>query len=138
MLVSTGLALQRPRAIHLTLWLLAGAYAARLIDDSTPLDGAAPLYGAGILLCSELAECALQLRTAAQSEPAVLADRLLRTLAVALCGIVAGSLALAAATLSLARSLPLTAAGAAAAAAAVWLIAILARQQRRRSRGADG
>ena len=59
-----------------------------------------------------------------------MADRLLRTLALALAGIVAAPLALAAATLNIARSLPLTAAGAAAAAAAIWLIAMLARRRR--------
>ncbi len=137
-IISMGLALQRPGAIHLTLWLLVAAYAARLIVDSGPLDPAAPVYGAGVLLCCELADWSLALRTAARHDSALLTDRLLRTVAVVLAGIVVASVALAAATARVARSLPLTAAGAAAAAAAVWLTAILARQRRPRPRGSDG
>ena len=135
--ISAGLALRRPAAIHLALWLLVGAYTARLLIDSAALDPAAPAYGAGVLVCSELADWSLQLRAAAQYDAALVTDRLARTLALALAGIVVGSLALAAATLNVARSLPLTAAGAAAAAAALWLLAILARRQRRLRRNDD-
>ncbi len=117
------------------MWLLVAAYAARLIVDSAPLDPAAPVYGAGVLMCCELAHVSLQRRAVAHDDPRLLADRLLYTLVLALAGIVAAPLALAAATLNIARSLPLTAAGAAAGAAAIWLIAMLAR---RRRTGASG
>lgn len=130
-LICAGVTLRRAGALHLTLWLLLGAYAARLIVDSAPLDDAAPVYGAGVLLCSELAAWSLQLETRARTDAALTADRLLRTLAVALAGVAAGAVALAAATLNLPRSVPLTAAGAGAAAAAIWLIALLHHAARR-------
>jgi hypothetical protein len=125
-LVAIGSMWDRPGATAVALVLLGTAYAVRLLVDSAPLDADAPVFGAGLLLCSELAHLPSRRQARGFEDPGLFAGRLLRILAVTLTGAAVGSVALAAAAVRLAGSVALTAAGAAAAAGAVWLVAWLA------------
>jgi hypothetical protein len=133
-LVAFGAVLDRPSATALALLLLGAAYAVHLIVDSAALDWGAPVFGAGLLLCSELAHLVPPGRVV--EEPGLLAARLLRIVAAALVAVAVGAVALAGAAVQVGGSAALTAAAAVAAAAALWLIAWLARQSDARSRGA--
>jgi len=129
-LVAIGSISDRQGATTLALLMLGLAYAVALIVDSAPLDRGAPVFGAGLLLCSELAHLVPRRRVI--EEPGLVGARLLRILAGALLGMAIGSVVLAAATVRLPASAMLTVAGAAAAAAAVWLVGWLSRTSTRR------
>ena len=88
----------------------------------------APLYGACLLLVSELGQRSLELRGQAWLAPGVVTSRLLIVFAVTAVGACAAALAALAVTIAPAASVALTALGAAAIVAAVGLVTLLARR----------
>ena len=125
-LVAIGSTWRRPGPTAVALLLLGTAYAGHLAVDAAPLDAGAPMFGAGLLLCSELAHLPNRLETRGVEDAGLFTARLLRTLAATLIGAAVGSFALAAAALRLSGSAALTAVGAVGAAGAVWVVAWLA------------
>ena len=111
-------------------WALALLAVVFLLDghDSLLL---APIYGAGLLLVSELAQGSIDLRGVGRLTPGWIAARLAAILALSALGAGAGAVVAAAATIGAARSVALTAAGAFAAVVALGTIALLARRGHR-------
>jgi len=87
----------------------------------------APLYGAGLLLCAELAYWSRESRVMQPVVGDVVTPRLLAVLGVAAASVPAGELALAASESDLGRSPALTAVAALALVACAGLLAVLAR-----------
>jgi len=109
------------------LLLLGAAYVLGLLVGRHSLDDAAPLVGAGLLLCAELATWSLELRFRVSLEPAL---RLQRTRAVGLlafAGLAASSLVLVGASTSIGGGLAWTVLGSVAAFGAVALAAFVRR-----------
>lgn len=129
LLMAISAAVGSPKPVHWASFLLAVGYSARLLVDRAPIDPGAPVFGAALLLSSELALWSLELRRAGHQDPGLLVERAAWTLAVAFAGMALGALVLSAATLHVARSLAMTAAGGVAAAGAIWMVAALARQR---------
>jgi hypothetical protein len=117
------LALRIPALIAPALALLGAEYATLFLLDGDTIDVRAPLYGAGFLVVAELAFGALELR-AGTPEPGLVARRAGILVAVALGGIFAGLIVLAAAAVPLNGGLGLEAVG---IAAAVGLLVALGR-----------
>ena len=111
------------------LVLLGSVYAAQLYADDARLDGAAPLFAAGLYVTAELGYWSLEERERAEAAPG---EGLRRLAIVALLGLVAllaaGSL-LALADILTTRGLAVDFLGAAAAAAALLAVVLLARRQ---------
>lgn len=108
------------------LLLVSACYVVGLFVGRHPLDEAAPLVGAALLLCSELATWSLEERRPVAMPRAL---RLARARAIALlvlAGLVAAALVLATATSSLGGGLAWAVLGAAAAVAVLALTARLA------------
>jgi hypothetical protein len=121
----------RDRPARLGLVVLAGAYTAVLLQRRAGLAASAPVFGAALFACGELAALAAALRGARVDGSISVRRALAQIVAVALAGLLAGGLVLAVAgALAPARSLALTLAGALAAAALIWLLALLARRVR--------
>jgi hypothetical protein len=110
------LALRIPVLIAPALALLGAEYAALFLLRDDTIDVRAPLYGAGFLVVAELAFGALELR-AGTPEPGLVARRAGILVAVALGGILAGLIVLAAASVPLNGGVGLEAVGIAAAVA---------------------
>jgi hypothetical protein len=106
--------------------LVAGEYATALLLRGGTIDGAAPLYGAGLLVLAELAYWSLELPLAA--EPGIATRRAARLALLALVGGGVAALVLAASELATEGGLVLEAFGVAAAAGALALVALLARR----------
>ncbi|OFW70946.1 MAG: hypothetical protein A2Y55_01410 [Actinobacteria bacterium RBG_16_68_12] len=109
-----------------SLALLAGVYAAQLYVDDATLDGAAPLFAAGLFVTAEFGYWSLEERERVEAAPG---EGLRRLAIVAVLGLVA--LVVAASLLALAdivrtRGLAVDVLGAAAAAAALSAIVVLA------------
>ena len=64
-----SLALGWPVLLPVSLVLLGGVYAAQLTVDDTTLDGAAPLFAAGLLAAAELGYWSLEEREPATVDP---------------------------------------------------------------------
>jgi len=118
---------ERSRLIVWGVTLLGAAYLARLLVDAAPLDPGAAVFGAGLLLGSELAHQSRPPGRSSVVQPGLIVERQVALIAVVLSGLAVGSLALLAATLAVSASAAITAVGAAAAASTVWLLAWLAR-----------
>ncbi|HEY1365557.1 MAG TPA: hypothetical protein VGF23_00510 [Gaiellaceae bacterium] len=110
------------------LLLLGVEYAAPLVVRGGPVDGAAALVGAGLLLLGELASWSLDLRTRVREERAPLRLRGLTVAAVTVAGLAAGALALAATGIGTGSGLGWAAVGAVSAVAVVAMIARLTRR----------
>jgi len=109
------------------LLLLGAAYVLGLLVGHHSLDEAAPLVGAALLLCSELATWSLEVRFRVALEPAL---RLQRVRAVGLlvsAGLAASSLVLVVAATSVGGGLAWTMLGSAAAVGAIALAAFVRR-----------
>jgi hypothetical protein len=111
-------------------WSLALLGVVFLLDGGHSLV-LAPIYGAGLLVVGELAQCSIDLRRVTWMTPGWVASRLAAILALAALGAGAGALAAAAATVAAARSATLTAAGGVAAVTALGTITLLARRGHR-------
>jgi hypothetical protein len=109
------------------LLLLGAAYVLGLLVGHHSLDQAAPLVGAALLLCAELATWSLELRFRVALEPAL---RLQRVRAVGLLvfdGLAAASLVLVVAATSVGGGLAWSLLGSAAAVGAIALAAFVRR-----------
>ena len=126
LLVALALAAGRPAAIPFALVLLGAIYAIPAGERAIP----APLYGAGLLVCAELAYWSLELRVAQTVYGDVVTPRLGAVVLVAAASVPAGALVLLAADAGIGRSPATTAAAALALAACVGLLAVLASAQR--------
>jgi hypothetical protein len=127
-LLLPALALDLGGAIPPALTLLAGAYAGSLLLRGDRLDPYAPLVGAGLLLCGELAYLSLELRPRAEAEQWFRLRRLAALAAVVAGGAVAGALVLLGAAPPAGGGAGWEAVGAAATVAALGVVALLARQ----------
>jgi hypothetical protein len=126
LLVALALAAGRPAAIPFALVLLGAIYAIPAGERAIP----APLYGAGLLVCAELAYWSLELRVAQTVYGDVVTPRLGAVVLVAAASVPAGALVLLAADAGIGRSPATTAAAALALAACAGLLALLASAQR--------
>ena len=118
-----------PSLVPLSLVALGGLYAAQLAIDDKPLDAAAPLLAAGVLVTAELAYWSIDERDGVKEEPG---ETLRRVAFVALLGL--ATLFVAATLLTLvdavrARGLAVDLIGAAAAAAALLAVVAAARSR---------
>ncbi|MGH3134371.1 MAG: hypothetical protein ACRDNY_11650 [Gaiellaceae bacterium] len=123
-----GIVLGRPSLLPASLVLLGGLYGAELAVDDAPLDAAAPLAAAGLLVAAELGYWSIEERGLVQTIPG---EGLRRLAFVATLGL--GALLLAAVLLVLvdavrAGGLAVDLLGAAAAAAALLAVVLLARR----------
>jgi hypothetical protein len=122
-LVAFALANGRSAPIPFALLLLGAVYAIPEGEPAIP----APVFGAGLLLCAELAYWSLESRVAQDVYGDVVTPRLLAVLGVAATSLPAGWLVLLAGEGGFERSPALTAAAALAIAACAGLLAVLAR-----------
>jgi len=114
--------------VSTSLVMLGGVYAAVLDVDEASLDGASPVFAAGLYVTAELGYWSLEEREGAKGEPG---DGLRRLAFVAALGI--GAFLVAAALLALvdavrARGLAVDVVGAAAAAAVLLALVLVARR----------
>jgi len=110
-----------------SLLLLGAAYAIGIAARGGLLDEAAPLVGAGLLLCSELATWSLDERVRIDAERAVVLSRAAAVVALSIAGLFAAALAVALAATNIGRGLGWTVLGAAAAVTVVALAVRLSR-----------
>ena len=109
------------------LLCLGGAYAIGIIVRGDALDGAAPLVGAGMLLCAELAAWSIDERHRIAAERAVVAGRAGAVGALLVASLVCGALVVSLAALPGGGGFGWTLLGAAAAVLAVSVAVRLAR-----------
>lgn len=106
--------------------LLAGAgYVLGLLVGRHPLDDGAPLVGAGLLLCAELATWSLDLRFRVTLAPALRLQRVRAVGLLVLAGLAAASLVLVVAATSIGGGLAWAVLGSAAAVGAIALAAFV-------------
>jgi hypothetical protein len=116
------------RLVPVPFLLLGGAYAVYLVVDDVPLDPAAPVFAAGVLVSADLAYWSLEERDRVSGD----AGETLRRIAV-LSGLAATALVVSGALLALAdvagtRGLAIDLVGAVAASAVLALIVRYARR----------
>lgn len=109
------------------LLLLAAAYILGLLVGHHSLDQAAPLIGAALLLCAELATWSLEFRFRVALEPALRLQRVRAVGLLAFSGLAAASLVLAVAATSVGGGLAWSLLGSAAAVGAIALAAFVRR-----------
>jgi hypothetical protein len=108
---------------------LAGvAYAVALVVHGTHVDEAAPLIGAGLLLCGELATWSLDERRSIAGARGLLAARAGAVAVLALAGLAAGALVVSLAAAPTGNGLAWTLFGSAAAVLVVAVAAVLSRR----------
>jgi hypothetical protein len=107
--------------------LLGAAYAIPLFVHNDGIDNAAPLVGAGLLLCSELAAWSFDERRRIKAERAVIVARGTAVVLLVLAGLGASALVLGLAAAPIGGGLAWTVLGAAAAVFVVGLAARLSR-----------
>jgi hypothetical protein len=111
-----------------TLALLGVAYAIAIAARGSGVDEGAPLVGAGLLLCGELAAWSADERRQIRAERSVVVARGTSVIVLALAGLLAGGLVLALAVAPVGGGLAWTFLGAAAAVAVVGIAARLGRE----------
>jgi hypothetical protein len=109
------------------LLLLAASYVLGLLVGRHSLDEAAPLVGAALLLCAELATWSLELRFRVSLEPALRLQRARAVGLLVLAGVAAAALVVVAAATSIGGGLAWAVLGSAAAVGAVALAAFVRR-----------
>ena len=114
-------------ALPWAIVLLGGAYAIPLFVRGNGIDEGAPLVGAGLLLCSELAVWSFDERWRIRAERAVVIARGTAVALLVLAGLGASALVLALAAAPIGGGLAWTVLGAAAAVIVVGLAARLSR-----------
>jgi hypothetical protein len=107
--------------------LLGAAYAIPLFVHGNGIDEAAPLVGAGLLLCSEFAAWSFDERWRIKAERAVVVARVTAVALLVLAGLGASALVLGLAAAPIGGGLAWTVLGAAAAVLVVGLAARLSR-----------
>lgn len=120
--------------VPLALALAGGAYAAQLAADDAPLDAAAPLVAAGLLVAAELAYWSLEEREHVSGDPGQGLRHLAYVAALGVVALVVGALLLALVDEVHVRGLALDVAGAFAAAAALTVILVAASGRGRSGR----
>ncbi len=125
LVLAAALALRISGLIAPALVLLGAEFAGLFLVREGAVDIRAPLYGAAFFLVAELAFAALELR-AGEPDPGLIPRRAAIVSALALGGVVLGTVVLAAATLPLDGGLALEAIGVAAAVALLVLVGRLA------------
>jgi len=123
-----ALVLGWPRLVPLSLVLLGGAYALYLAVDDAPLDAAASVFAAGLLVTAELAYWSLEERDAVPAERGEGLRRLGIVAALGACALVSSGGLLALADVARTRGLAVDLFGAAAAAVTLVSLALLARR----------
>jgi hypothetical protein len=120
-----------PSLLPWAIVLLGAAYASALgvRSEAGVLDGGAPLYGAGLLLVSELGYWSLELRGPGREERRLLVRRATALGALTLASVLLGALVLVIATAPLGGGVAWDLVGVVAAAAALALIVRLARRE---------
>jgi hypothetical protein len=129
LVLSAALALRAPGLITPALVLLGGEFAGLFLVREQTVDVRAPLYGVGIFLVAELSFAALELR-AGKPEAGLVPRRAALLAALALGGVLAGALVIAAATVPLDGGVALEALGVAAAVGSLLLLGRLAARPR--------
>jgi len=109
------------------LLLLAASYVLGLLVGRHSLDDAAPLVGASLLLCAELATWSLELRFRVALEPALRLQRVRAAGLLVFAGLAAASLVLVVAATSIGGGLAWAMLGSAAAVGAIALAAFVRR-----------
>jgi hypothetical protein len=109
------------------LLLLAAAYVLGLLVGHHSLDDAAPLVGAALLLCAELATWSLELRFRVALEPALRFQRVRAVGLLVFAGLAAASLVLVVAATSIGGGLAWAMLGSAAAVGTIALAAFVRR-----------
>jgi hypothetical protein len=139
-LAALGLLLAAAAALRLRALLapamvaLVAEYAVVLVQGGDRIDGAAPLFGAGVLLYAELASWAAEARPRVRDERPVLVARATTLAASTLAALVLGALILLVAALPAGGGLTRLAVGVAAATATLALVAVVARPTSTRAR----
>ena len=108
--------------------MLGGLYGTQLAVDDTPLDGAAALVAAGLLVTAELGYWSLEERGTVKSEPGEGLRRAAFISALALCAVVAAELLLVLVEGVRAGGLAVDLLGAVAAGAVLLLVVVIARR----------
>jgi hypothetical protein len=109
------------------LLLLGAAYVLGLLVGRRSLDEAAPLVGAGLLLCAELATWSLELRFRVALDPALQLQRARAVALLVLAGLASASLVVVVAATSIGGGLAWSVVGSAAAFGAIALAAFVRR-----------
>jgi hypothetical protein len=109
------------------LLLLAGAYTVAIAARGGEIDEAAPLVGAGLLLCGELAAWSIDERFRIAAERAVVASRAVAVALLTLAGLAVSAVVLSLAAAPVGGGLGWTFLGAAASVLVVALAVRLAR-----------
>jgi hypothetical protein len=127
MVLAAGLWRERPGVVPSALLALGAAAAVSLAEGGDP--ARAPLYAAGLLAVGELAYWSLETRVSEPAVPGIAARRI-----ALLSGLIAGSIAVGAVLVSVARVEPgggllLEAVGVAAVVAAISLVFALSRRE---------
>jgi hypothetical protein len=123
-----ALVLGLPRLVPLSLVLVGAAYAVYLLVDDAPLDPAAPVFTAAILVSAELAYWSLEERERVRTDPGEALRRVALLAAFATLALVLSGALLALADSAGAQGLAIDLLGAGAAAAALLTIVLYARR----------
>lgn len=123
------LALRAEALLPWSLAVLGGAYALAVLAKDTAVDGRAPLVGAGLLLCGELAAWSLQERGRIATPPTLTSARAVAVSVLVLAGLVAAAVVVSLSAVPAGRNLSWTVLGAAATVAIVGVAARLARSR---------
>lgn len=119
-----------PALLPVTLFLLGGLYAAQLAVDDATLDGAAPLFAAGLVASAELGYWCLEERELVTSDPGEAVRRVGLVALLALGALLVAGVLLVLVDGIRARGLALDLVGAAAAAAVLTVVFVAHRAGR--------
>ena len=124
-----GLVLAQPALVPVSLLLLGALYGAQLVEEDAPLDAAAPLFGAGLLLTAELAYWSLEERDRVRGERGEAFRRVAIVVGLAAAALLVTAALLVLVDLVRAGGLAVNLAGAAAAAAVLLAVVLAARSR---------
>jgi hypothetical protein len=125
LVLAIALVWRQPGLIPPALVLLGGEFAGLFLVRDHTVDVRAPVYGVGLFLVAELAFMTLELR-AGRAEPGLVPRRAALLAVIALGGVLAGAVVIAAATVPLEGGVALEALGVAAAVGALLMLGRLA------------
>ncbi|MGI8478270.1 MAG: hypothetical protein ACR2M2_00160 [Gaiellaceae bacterium] len=133
----SALVLRWPSLLPASLLLLGGLYGAELALDDPALDGAAPLFAAGLLVTAELGYWSLEECDAVKAEPGESLRRAAFIALLALGALLVGSLLLVLTDGVRAGGLAVDLVGAVAAGAVLVVVVVALRTVRRDETRAD-
>jgi hypothetical protein len=129
-LLTAALALRAPVLVAPAAGLVGAAYAVALALDAGTADLRAPVVGAGLLLCCELAYWSHEVRTTFPDEPGALTRRSAWLALLALLALLAGAALLALSDLLRVEGITIDAVGAVAAGALIATLAVAVHLRR--------